>query len=80
MWFRKDVKWKDISWIDFLPDDFVIRYKLHLNLEAVLQHTRLKEETLENLAPYLKEHEWYYLWDEQKVSEAFIEKHLKHVN
>lgn len=80
MWFRKDVRWDHISYINNLPDDFVLKYKLRLNFEAVFQYSNLKEETLEKLALYLRDKEWYYLWDEQKVSEQFIERHLDKVN
>lgn len=77
---RQYIRWKDISWIHNLPDDFVLKYKRKLHFDSVLMESHLKEETLEKLSPLFTSKDWYNVWDEQEVSEEFIERHIDNVD
>lgn len=77
---RQYIRWEDISYIPHLPDNFVLKYRRRLHLDYVFQETQLKEETLDKLSKYLTTKEWHEVWDNQKVSEEFIERHIDNID
>ena len=70
--------WTILCCNQYMSEDFIRKFFNRIDVASILSHKKLSEELIEEICWCCEYTEWKNVWEYQKVSEAFIEKHIKH--
>lgn len=70
--------WTILCCNQYMSEDFIRKFFNRIDVASILSHKKLSEKFIEEICWCFEYTEWKNVWEYQKVSEAFIRKHIKH--
>ena len=72
--------WTILCGNQYMTEDFIRKFDNRVNFATLLSHKSLSEKLIEDYCWSFNETEWKNVWEYQKMSIEFIEKHINHAD